>query len=97
MQANEVIEAFWNAINENINFIVVLIVITAGYMVRWINILPYWNKTLKIAIIGLVVSLIYILIEGVSASQWLVSYFVAFGFHSLILKKLIDEPLNIKK
>lgn len=90
-----VIANFWQAINDNISYIVVLLVVTSGYIVRWLKVFPQFSTTLKIALLGCIVSIVYTLLSDVTISQWLVSYFVAFGFHTVIIKKLIDEPLNI--
>lgn len=87
----------WLELDANISFTVVILVITAGYLIRWLKVLPKWSNTLKIALIGLIVSGIYTYAEGLKFTVWLVSFFCAFGFHALLLKKLVDEKINPKK
>jgi len=77
----------WIEIDENISWSIVIIVLAAGYFVRGFKIWPDFNKTLKIAIVGGLVSGLFAFIkEDIDAAIWLMSYFCAVGMHTVILK-----------
>jgi hypothetical protein len=91
METN-IIGDIWKELNENLSFIIVLIVIATGYMVRWAKILTKWNTTLKLALFSMATSITYMFIsDKVDWSIWFASYFCAFGMHTVIIRWFEDK------
>jgi hypothetical protein len=91
METN-IIGDIWKEISENLSFMIVLIVVATGYMVRWLKILVKWNTVLKLALFSLVTSVIYTLLNGnVDWGIWFASYFCAFGMHTVIIRWFEDK------
>lgn len=96
METN-IIADIWKEINDNISFTIILIVIATGYMIRWAKILTNWNTTLKLALFSLITSVIYTFISPkIDWAIWFVSYFCAFGMHTVIMK-WFDNKTGISK
>ena len=81
----------WNHINSSINWTVVLLVVTAGYVARqkWmIDLTKINNKTKRIVLISLMVVSAYSMVGKLKPEMVIASYFFAFGFHAVLLKIL---------
>lgn len=85
----------WNNIQPMINWVVFVLVIASGYFIRATPILKKCSTTLKVLIFSLVVTVIYAVSTKLNIGVFIASYFIAFGFHSAILKLI--ERLFIKK
>jgi hypothetical protein len=76
----------WTNLLPVINWVVFIIVIASGYFIRATPILKKCSTTLKVLIFSLVISLSYAVFERLNPGVFIASYFIAFGFHSAILK-----------
>ena len=92
----ELLNEIWQHINPLIDWMVFALVIALGYLVKVANlltgILPEYSNTLKILLFSLIVTVLYSYFQGISGGKFIASYFLAFGFHSAILK-LIERKL----
>lgn len=85
----------WNNIQPMINWVVFVLVIASGYFIRATPILKKCSTTLKVLIFSLIVTVIYAISTKLNIGVFIASYFIAFGFHSAILKLL--ERVFVKK
>lgn len=76
----------WNYILPMIDWVVFSLVIASGYFIRATPILKKYSTTLKVLLFSLVISLSYAVFEKINPGVFIASYFIAFGFHSAILK-----------
>lgn len=90
-----ILDLLSNFVNQVYNFIMPLIdwmvfalVLASGYFVRATKLLPKWSKTIKILVFSIIVTLSYSIANDVESGVFIASYFMAFGFHSAILKLL---------
>ena len=92
----ELLNEIWQHINPLIDWVVFALVIALGYLVKVANlltsVLPKHSNTLKILVFSLIVTVLYSYFQGISVGKFIASYFLAFGFHSAILK-LIERKL----
>lgn len=85
----------WTNIQPMINWVVFVLVIASGYFIRATPILKKCSTTLKVLIFSLIVTVIYAISTKLNVGIFIASYFIAFGFHSAILKLI--ERFFIKK
>lgn len=78
----------WTNLQPMINWVVFVLVIASGYFIRVTPILEKCSTTLKVLIFSLVISVSYAVFEKLNPGMFIASYFIAFGFHSAILKLL---------
>ena len=71
-----------------IDWIVFLLVITSGYVIRATKLFPKVSTTLKVLITALVVTVSYSVSVDVKLGVFIASFFLAFGFHGAVLKLL---------
>lgn len=83
---NNFINQVYNFIMPLIDWMVFLLVLASGYFVRVTKVLPKLSKTLKILVFSLIVTILYSFASGVEPGIFIASYFIAFGFHSAVLK-----------
>lgn len=76
----------WNYLLPMINWVVFVLVIASGYFIRATPILKKCSTTLKVLVFSLVVTVIYAISTKVNVGVYVASYFLAFGFHSAIIK-----------
>ena len=80
------INDIWTNLLPMINWVVFILVIASGYFIRATPILKKCSTTLKVLIFSLVISISYAVFEKLNPGVFIASYFIAFGFHSAILK-----------
>lgn len=93
----EIVNTAISQINAEISFIIVLITLALGYVVRDLPFLKKWHKIYKIAIVTLPVTLLYMhLQDDINFGMWVASYAAAFGFHALLIKWIENKitPAN---
>lgn len=78
----------WQHLLPMINWVVFVLVIASGYFIRATPILKKWSTTTKVLVFSLMITLIYSIATKVDVGVFVASYFLAFGFHSVILKML---------
>lgn len=86
----------WEHINSSIDWVIVLLVISSGYVLGRIDFtrkLLFKSQTLRVIAVSLGVTLIYAIFTVVPAGKYIASYFIAFGFHTVIIK-WIDRRVN---
>lgn len=76
----------WTDLLPMINWVIFVLVIASGYFIRATPILKKCSTTLKILIFSLITSVSYAVFEKINPGVFIASYFIAFGFHSAILK-----------
>lgn len=76
----------WTNLLPMINWVIFILVIASGYFIRATPILKNCSKTLKVLIFSLIISVSYAVFEKINPGVFIASYFIAFGFHSAILK-----------
>ncbi|AUC13837.1 hypothetical protein BTO06_01130 [Tenacibaculum sp. SZ-18] len=77
-----------DSVISNINVMIVLLVITSGWFVHKVPIVFVKSKTLKIIVFSLIVTIPYAISLKVGLGKYIASYWIAFGFHTTILKFL---------
>lgn len=82
------LDEIFNALLPMVDWLVFALVIASGYFVRATPILKNLSTTVKVLIISTVVTGIYALTAGLNLGIWVASFFLAFGFHSAVLKLL---------
>lgn len=92
----KVVSDIYNYLIPIIDWMVFILVIAIGYLVRGANLLPKWSNTLKIFVFSFVVTLSYSYFSEVNMGKFIASYFLAFGFHSAILK-IIERKISNSK
>lgn len=83
----------WQHLLLVINWVIFLLVIASGYFVRVTPILKNHSTTIKVLFFSSSVTILYAILTKVDAGTFIASYFIAFGFHSAILK-VIERFLN---
>jgi hypothetical protein len=78
----------WNHILPLIDWVVFLLVIASGYFIRVTPLLENLSTTKKVLIFSLIITIIYTIAAGVDIGVYVASYFLAFGFHSAIIKMI---------
>jgi hypothetical protein len=78
----------WNYLLPMIDWVVFALVIASGYFIRATPILKSLDTTVQVLIISTIVTGIYALTAGLNLGIWVASFFLAFGFHSAVLKLL---------
>jgi len=78
----------WQHLLPMINWVVFVLVIASGYFIRATPMLKRWCTTLKVLVFSLIVTVIYAVSVKLNLGVFVASYFLAFGFHSAILKML---------
>jgi len=86
----------YNYIMPLIDWMVFALVIASGYFVRVTKLLPKKSTTTKVLLSSLFVTVLYTLVQGVPWGMFIASYFLAFGFHSSIIK-LIERKVSGNK
>ena len=89
-----VLTDIWNHINESIDWIIFLMVIASGYAIRSFALFKNIPKTRKVIFISLIVTLIYGFIQKIDPGVYVASYFLAFGFHTVLIKWLDSKILK---
>lgn len=92
----DILSEIWGQVFSLINWAIFSIVIAIGYLARKKSISGPFNTTYAIIISTFIVTLAYTLITRESGGTFIVSYFVAIGFHSAIIKQ-IEKWLKIPK
>ena len=86
----------WSHIQEAINWVIVLLVISSGYLGRnqlFRTLTKITSQTARVVIISLIVTVGYTFFAKISASVFIASYFFAFGFHTVIIK-FVERKIN---
>jgi hypothetical protein len=86
----EYLDQIFNQILPVIDWVVFFLVITSGYLVRGIKTpkIKKYSTIGKVLVCSLVVSILYSIFAGVNPGKFIASYFIAFGFHTVIIKKI---------
>lgn len=84
----EYLNDIWNTILPMIDWVVFALVIASGYFIRVTPILKKCSITVKVLVVSSVVTGIYAISTGLNLGIWIASFFLAFGFHSAVLKLL---------
>ena len=71
----------------NINWTIFSLVISSGYFIRVTPILKKYTTTTKVFIFSFLIVFLYVYFAKIETSTIISSYFIAIGFHSVIIKQ----------
>ena len=85
----------WTHINEGVNWIVFLLVIASGYASRSISLFNDVKKITKVLVFSFVSTFIFAIYAKVDPGTYIASYFLAFGFHTVLMRWMDSKLLNV--
>jgi len=93
----------WTQINTSIDVVLMITIIAVGYIFGRTALasalFPKWHTTAKVLIVAVPVTILYTYFQKVAPGIAIASFFIAFGFHTVVLK-YIDRfvlSMNDKK
>lgn len=91
----------WNQLAASVDLVLVVVIIACGYLVGRAGLLgrafSNLRNTYKVLIVAVPVTVAYTILQGVAPGVAVATFFVAFGFHGVVLKFIDKWVLNLTK